>query len=809
MFYRVLQFPVIILLILSTCHCSRNNNPSIPEESDLAGAYWIGTGEDTLKHDAHFYEDNPAPMFRKEFSVEKSVHSATLYVTAAGYYKALLNGERIGANYLDPAWTDFSKRIYYSEYDLTADIKSGANCIGVSLGNGFYNPLPLKMWGHRNIRESIPTGNPIFIARLKIQYSDGKMEEIITNDSWKFASGPIKKNSVYLGEWYDARFEIDDWEMAGFNSDKWKKAVHQKGTGGTLQKAFFPSIQIKERITPVSISPLVDGACMVDMGINFTGLYRILLSGEQGDTVMFRFGERVYADGSLNPMTTVAGQIKGAGVGGPGAPDIAWQTDTYVFGRKSEIWYSPETTYHTYRYMEISGLRQQPRLDEVEGLFLHTDVQNQSQFYCSSDLINAIQEASERTFLANLIGVQSDCPAREKFGYGGDLNATSEAYIYNFNMQDFYRKTIYDWVDAINDSCFVDTAPFVGIQYCGLSWESAFLTTQYYLYLYYNDTAIIDELYKMDLEWMEKAARLHPTGLVDAGLSDHESLEPVPVELTATSHYLQCAEIMAEFASLQGDVENKTKFESLAEKLRKIVRKRFWEKPVPGPINRQTLFATLLYHNIVPESDLPSAVDSLLKAVRSAPAGHFTTGIFGTKYVLEALSRVGHSEAVFEIVNSKIYPGWGHMIERGATTIWETWQESDNTYSNCHPMFGSVSEWFYRWLGGIRPDPDYPGMEKFTINPTLPEDLSEVRCSYYSPFGQITSNWISYGDDKQVFEIKIPEGSVAQVILPMTEQQEITVIENSRNKSFSIHRNGNNSTFELSEGDYTISVEEK
>ncbi len=91
--------------------------------------------------------------------------------------------------------------------------------------------------------------------------------------------------------------------------------------------------------------------------------------------------------------------------GGPGAPDIAWQTDTYVFGKKSEIWYSPETTYHTYRYMEISGLRQQPRLDEVEGLFLHTDVQNQSQFYCSSDLINAIQEASERTFLANLTRV--------------------------------------------------------------------------------------------------------------------------------------------------------------------------------------------------------------------------------------------------------------------------------------------------------------------------------------------------------------------------------------------------------------------
>jgi len=134
--------------------------------------------------------------------------------------------------------------------------------------------------------------------------------------------------------------------------------------------------------------------------------------------------------------------------------------------------------------MEISGLKRQPLISDIEGIALNTNVENAGSFSSSSELINSIQSAAKRTFLANLISVQSDCPAREKFGYGGDLNATSEAFIYNFDMQDFYRKTIYDWVDAINDSAFVDTAPFVGIKYCGLSWESAFLTTQYYLYLY-------------------------------------------------------------------------------------------------------------------------------------------------------------------------------------------------------------------------------------------------------------------------------------------------------------------------------------
>ena len=805
--HRLFPFLMMSLLVCTAKgYSQREFQPGI-DDIDLSKARWIGSGQDIPKDDAQFYRDHPVPLFRKDFTVSKHVRSATLYITAAGYYRASLNGERIGKNYLDPAWTNFSKRIYYSEYDLTEDIKEGANCLGVTLGNGFYNPLPLKMWGHRNIRDALPTGNPIFIASLKIEYSDGQIEAIITDDSWEFTSGPIKKNNVYLGEWYDARDEMDGWNRAGFNTGKWEKAVIHEGPGGTLQKSFFPPIQIADRKIPVSVWPAADGVCVIDMGINFTGLYRIHLTGEPGDTITFRFGERLYENGELNPMTTVAGQIKRAGMGGRGAPDIAWQTDTYVFGEQTDVWYSPEFTYHTYRYMEISGCRQQPDPDEIEGIVLHTDVENRNRFSCSSDLINGIQEATERTFLANLIGVQSDCPAREKFGYGGDLTATSEAFIYNFDMRSFYRKTIYDWVDAMNDSVFIDTAPFVGIQYCGLSWESAFLITQYDLYLYYHDTDIVTELYRYDLEWMEKVARIHPTGLVDAGLSDHESLEPVPVELTGTSHYLQCAGIMSTFASYMGDTENKAKFDHLAYNLRNMILDRFWNQPVSGRINRQTLFATLLYHNIIPPADVEAAVDSLLRAVRSAPAGHFTTGIFGTKYILEALSRTGNSNTVFEIVNSIEFPGWGFMIDRGATTIWETWKESDNTYSNCHPMFGSVSEWLFRWLGGIRPNPDWPGFEKFIINPALPDGLSEVHCSYFSPKGEIVSRWKNDSRNKQVYDITVPESSTATVILQVREQQSVTVLKQGGALSFMPAKDkADRQVMELSAGQYTITV---
>jgi len=154
--------------------------------------------------------------------------------------------------------------------------------------------------------------------------------------------------------------------------------------------------------------------------------------------------------------------------------------------------------------MEIKGLKYKPNMDDIKGLFIHSNVINKNNFSSSSELLNAIQDASRRTFLANLVSVQSDCPAREKFGYGGDLNATSEAFIYNFDMHSFYRKTIYDWIDAMKDSSFVDTAPYVGIEYCGISWDSAYLITQYYLYLYYNDTDIISELYDSNKKWMDK-----------------------------------------------------------------------------------------------------------------------------------------------------------------------------------------------------------------------------------------------------------------------------------------------------------------
>jgi alpha-L-rhamnosidase len=198
-------FILFFYILLLSSGCGNSHNQTIKnEKADLNKASWITDAREWPVADSLMYGDFPTPIFRKEFSVREKLKSATLYITAAGYYSASLNGKSIGENYLDPAWTNYSKRIYYSEFDITSNIITGINCLGATLGNGFYNLLPMRMWSTYNLRDYLPSGNPVFIARLKLEYDNGEFEEVNTNSSWKFSYGPIIKNNIYLGEVYNA-----------------------------------------------------------------------------------------------------------------------------------------------------------------------------------------------------------------------------------------------------------------------------------------------------------------------------------------------------------------------------------------------------------------------------------------------------------------------------------------------------------------------------------------------------------------------------------------------------------------------------
>jgi alpha-L-rhamnosidase len=752
------------------------------------GAAWLNDGKTNPATEADMFTPDPAPLFRKEFAVTKQVRRARLHIAGLGFYEATLNGGRIGDHELDPGWTAYDDRVLYSTYDVTGQVRSGVNCLGVTVGNGWYNPLPLRMWGHLNIREHLPIGRPRFIARLWVEYADGTTAAIVSDGSWKLAEGPIRFNSIYLGEIYDASREIAGWDEPGFDDSVWRTPAVATESVGPLQAQSQPPIRITERIAAVRVTEPTPGVLIYDLGQNFSGWASLRLEGPApapGTEITLRYGELLNADGTLNPMTSVAGQIKGTrknakgadeSVGGPGAPPIAWQRDTYITrgtpdatGAES---YTPRFTYHAFRYVEITGLPRGTPASRatITGLRLNSDVADAGSFACSNDMFNEIQRMCRRTFLANIFSVQSDCPHRERFGYGGDIVATHEAFSLNFDMWGFYAKAARDFSDAARpDGLLTDTAPFVGIQYCGVGWAMAhpLLLTQ--LYREYGDERLMREEYEASKRWLLKVARNYPAGLVTDGLSDHEALESAPEPQMVTPLYVQSAETLAAMARVLKKDQDAAVFDELAKTSRAAYQRAF----PPTVAATQASLALVLANALVAEEDRSAVVRALIENINVKRQGRLATGIMGTKHMLDQLSREGRADVAYAIVNRRDFPGWGWMLENGATTLWEHWEFSDNTFSHSHPMFGSVSQWFYNWLGGIQPAPDAKGFDSIIIRPQPVPGLDWVRASHRTVRGNIVSNW-RREKDRIVLDVEIPVGSSALVYLPAERAEQIT-----------------------------------
>ncbi len=751
-------------------------------------AAWLNDGKTNPPTDADMLNPDPAPLFRKEFTLEKPVRRARLHVSGLGYYEASLNGTRVGDHQLDPGWTAYEHRVLYSTYDVTDAVRMGVNCLGVMVGNGWYNPLPLRLWGHLNLRDHLTTGRPRFIARLVIEFTDGTSTEVVSDRSWKTTEGPVRFNNIYLGEVYDARLELPGWDTPGFDDSAWRTAAIASEHVGRLEAPWQPPIRITERIAAVRTSEPTPGVVIFDLGQNFSGWASVRLEGHwpAGTVITLRYGELLHADGTLNPMTSVAGQIKGThrnergveeSIGGPGAPPIAWQRDVYITrgapdSSGAEV-YTPRFTFHGFRYVELTGLPGGTPAGRVTvtGLRLNSDVADAGSFTCSNELFNEIQRMCRRTFLANMFSVQSDCPHRERFGYGGDIVATSEAFALNFDMSGFYAKAVRDFSDAARpDGLLTDTAPFTGIQYCGVGWAMAhpLLLTQ--LRREYGDERVMGENYDVAKRWLLRVAREYPSGLVTQGLSDHEALEQAPAAQMVTPLYVRSAEMLGEMARELGRDQDAAEFDSLAETARGAYRRAF---PFGETAQTQASLAFALAFGLVREPDRAAVLGSLIDDIRVRHEGRLTTGILGTKHMLDELSRGGRADVAYALVNRREFPGWGWMLENGATTLWEHWALSDNTFSHCHPMFGSVSRWFFNWLGGIQPAAEARGFDSIVIQPQTVAGLDWVRCRHRTVRGEIVSNWRREGQ-RTVFDIEIPVGAVALVHLPADRVEDIT-----------------------------------
>ena len=704
----------------------------------ITGNYVVPPEDDYAAH----FADAPAPVLRRRFVLPaKPVAHAVWRIASPGMYDAYVNGTRVNAVTL-PIWTAFNRRVLEDEYDVTALVKCGENTLTLELGNGWWNPLPMKMWGRYNLRETLAHGTPMARAVLEVEFADGTVERIVTDNAWQAAEGPVLRNNLYLGEKRDARIEATAWEPARIATDAPR--------GEVLPRGDMPPVVVYDRWKAKSVKALPDGGWIVDMGVNFAGTIRALLKGtHDGDVVTFRYGELLYPDGTVNVKTGVCGQQKDPAIVPPG---IAEQKDTVICPAAEHFTYEPRFTFHGFRYVEVAGLREAPSPEDFEALAWSADVKDSGFFECSDPKINLLWEVCRRTFRSNLQGVQSDCPARERFGYGGDLAVSAESFILNYDMAAFYRKVVRDRCDmeALYD-VFTSTSPciFPNNDLAALrkgkfsmGWAVDVPVVIDLLLRYYGDTDTMREAYPYLRRFLMHCAEAFDVHHVPPCIGDHEALEKADLVMTAQCHYHQFLKLTAKFARLLGEEADAARFEATAKELEDVFATLARYVPAKGFVGngRQGEECFAIYHGMLPPADLDAAY-GLLRHDVIAHDYALSTGIFSTKYLLEILTECGDAEIAGRVLTHKGFPGWYNMLDNGATTLWETWAQSDNIYSQNHPMFGSCAAWLMRGILGIKVSNDAVGCDKVAIEPHAVAGIEWARGHFDTPKGRISVSW--------------------------------------------------------------------
>ena len=269
------------------------------EKEEAADADWPGAAEISTWSSSPWgtpeMADNPLPIFRTEFAVDRPLRSATAYVCGLGHYELRLNGEKVGDRLLDPGWTNYWRTCLYSTYDVTALVRPGPNALGLMLGNGMFN---VRGGRYAKFRESF--GPPRGIVQLRLDFADGSIRTIGSDGSWKAAAGPIVFSCVYGGEDYDARREIPGWDLPGFEASSWEAAAEVGGPGGKLVSQASPPLKAMEEIAPVRSSEARPGAAVHDLGANIAGWPKIRLKGPSGAAVRITPGELLGPDGLVD-----------------------------------------------------------------------------------------------------------------------------------------------------------------------------------------------------------------------------------------------------------------------------------------------------------------------------------------------------------------------------------------------------------------------------------------------------------------------------------------------------------------------------
>jgi alpha-L-rhamnosidase len=718
----------------------------------------------------------PARYLRKEFSLEKKIARATVSFSGLGLSELYLNGKKVGDHVLSPAFAQYNKREFYVTYDVTKNLQHGANAMGVILGNGrFYADRSRVYSGTMNF------GFPKLLLNLAVDYTDGSTAEIVSDVSWKLtADGPILANNDFDGECYDARKEFSGWSRAGFDDSKWQSAELVAAPEGALSAEMMEPIRVTGALKPISIKELRPGVFIFDMGQNMVGWCRLHVSGPAGTRVTLRHAETLKPDGSL-----YMANLRGAQV-----------TDTYILrGDGEEIW-EPRFTTHGFRYVEMTGFPGKPTLASLEGRVVNDDLRTAGEFTCSNDLLNRIYHAIVWGTRGNYRSLPTDCPQRdERQGWLGDRSEESRGETFLFDNSNLYAKWLQDIADAQRaDGSVPDVAPtYWPIYSDDVVWPSTSVVIPGMLHDQFDDLRTIARHYDCMKRWMDYMGGFMTDGIISRDnygdwcvppeeMSLIHSKDPARITdktLLATSYFYHDFRLMEHYATMLGKTDDARAFHEQAEKIKVAFNEKFLDRDRGQYSNgTQTSCVLPLAFGLVPEEFRTRIFNHLVDKIENETHGHVGTGLVGGQYLCRVLTDNGRPDLVYTIASQKDYPGWGYMIENGATTIWELWNgnTADPTMnSGNHVMLiGDYVIWLYEDLAGIKTDPEQPGFKHIIMKPTPVGDLTFVKATHESPYGLISSEWHRNGKQFD-WQIEIPANTKATVYVPATSLQAVTI----------------------------------
>ncbi|MES2575609.1 MAG: glycoside hydrolase family 78 protein [Bacteroidota bacterium] len=711
-------------------------------------------------------------MLRKSFEVKKEIKEAVVYISGLGHYELTINGKKIGNSEFAPLWTDYDKTVNFNTYELTAkELLNGENVIGVLLGNGMYNTL-----AERYSKFYVSFGPPTLFFKMKVIYKDGSEDIIKSDESWKYSKSPITYNSIFGGEDYNANLEQKGWNNKDFNDSIWKKVLVQEAPKGVLRAQSTTPITIQKQYEVATAKELKPNFFVFNMGQNLSGFTTIKVKGKKGQTVRVWVGESLNEDGTV-------------GQGKTGKP---YYYDYTLKGEDVEEW-QPKFSYYGFQYVQIENINYKdtkdenlPTLVDLKSNFIYNSAGEAGTFESSNDIFNKTHLLINNAIKSNFQSVFTDCPQREKLGWLEEIHLNGPGLMFNYNLESFIPATMQNIEDSQRENGLIPTivpeyVVFGGDFTDSPEWGVTGVILPWMYYEYYGDASLIEKYYPVMKKYVDYLGTKATNYIVSHGLGDwyDYGTHPAgysknsPIALSATSHYFYGASLLAKASKLLNKTEDIAKYEKLTLDIKNAFNKEFFN-PETKQYGTSSQFsnAVPVFMDIVEPQYKQAVMQNLLADIK-AKGDRLTTGDVGNRYLFQALARNGENETMYKMNNHYDAPGYGFQIKFGLTTLTEQWDPRKGNSWN-HFMMGQIEEWFYQSLAGIVPDNQNPGFKHFFIQPEIVGDMTFVKATYQSIYGNIASDW-EKKDGKLILKVEIPANTSATIKLTVSKNSEIKV----------------------------------